>query len=131
MTLWDETFSIFKICYMKLYSLLILTKKSKKSKNIFKAPKKSEIFYSQDMGGYTYNALHHYLYYHECTSESKWPHIWHNCCQYRLAKPILKDHNHVLIFNNTAAYLYQVRRYLTWPPQTDKFSIIYENGQCQ
>ena len=32
---------------MKLYSLLILTKNTKKSKNNFKAPKKSEIVISQ------------------------------------------------------------------------------------
>ena len=31
------------LIYMKLYSLLILTKNTKKSKNNFKAPKKSEI----------------------------------------------------------------------------------------
>ena len=31
------------LIYMKLYSLLILTKTTKKSKNNFKAPKKSEI----------------------------------------------------------------------------------------
>ena len=36
--------SILKnLIYIKLYSLLILTKNTKKSKNIFKAPKKSEI----------------------------------------------------------------------------------------
>ena len=46
-TPWDETFSMLsilkKIIYMKLYSLLILTKNTKKSKNNFKAPKNSEI----------------------------------------------------------------------------------------
>ena len=31
------------LIYMKLYSLLILAKNTKKSKNIFKAPKRSEI----------------------------------------------------------------------------------------
>ena len=31
------------LIYMQLYSLLILTKNTKKSKNNFKAPKKSEI----------------------------------------------------------------------------------------
>ena len=31
------------LIYMKLYSLLILTENTKKSKNNFKAPKKSEI----------------------------------------------------------------------------------------
>ena len=43
---WDETFSIFNylnLIYMKLYGLLILTKNTKKSKNNFKTPKKSEI----------------------------------------------------------------------------------------
>ena len=38
-TPWDKTFLI----YMKLYSLLILTENTKKSKNNFKVPKKSEI----------------------------------------------------------------------------------------
>ena len=36
-------FKFENLIYMKLYSLLILTKKTKKSKNNFKAPKKSEI----------------------------------------------------------------------------------------
>ena len=44
-TPWDEIFSMLSILkiYVKLYSLLILTKNTKKSKNNFKAPKKSEI----------------------------------------------------------------------------------------
>ena len=42
-TPWDEIFNFENLIYMKLYSLLILTKKTKKSKNNFKAPKKSEI----------------------------------------------------------------------------------------
>ena len=46
-TPWDETFSMLSILqnliYMKLYSLLILTENTKKSKNNFKGPKKSEI----------------------------------------------------------------------------------------
>ena len=39
---WDETF-FTNLIYMKLYSLLILTENTKKSKNNFKEPKKSEI----------------------------------------------------------------------------------------
>ena len=46
-TPWDETFSMFSILqnsiYIKLYNLLIITKNTKKSKNNFKAPIKSEI----------------------------------------------------------------------------------------
>ena len=44
---WDETFfnvvNFDNLIYMKLYSLLILTKNTKNSKNNFKAPKKSGI----------------------------------------------------------------------------------------
>ena len=45
-TPWDETFSmlsILNLIYMKLYSLLILTENTKKSKNNFEALKKSKI----------------------------------------------------------------------------------------